>query len=84
MNSADILIAMTVTWIWRGARTDVDQANWVDSSFMLKKEAMPTYGARGMRKEPWINTMDMEGMVTSRHESKNVTMIELAQTYTTI
>ena len=82
MNSADILIAMTVTW--RGARTDVDQANWVDSSFMLKKEAMPTYGARGMRKEPWINTMDMEGMVTSRHESKNVTMIELAQTYITI
>ena len=80
MNSADIFIGVKVTRIWRGKGKRID----VDSSFVLKKEAMPTYGARGMRKEPWIDTMDMEGMATSRHESKNVTMIELAQTYTTI
>ena len=84
MNSTDIFIGVTITQIRKGECIDVDHANWVVSSFVLKKEAMPTYGARGMRKEPWINTMDMEGMVTSRHESKNVTMIELAQTYTTI
>jgi hypothetical protein len=79
-SASRVSVVHTNEWYVNQVRKD-----WViHSRFVVVKEAMSTYRARGMREQPRINAMDMEGMEAFGHESEDVAIRELTQAYTTI